>query len=64
MKKHTGYRLHWEGQDATPEAYATMAQVRAAIREGAKEGEITVKEATRRAYVVSEKEYQESLAQR
>jgi hypothetical protein len=58
-----GYRLHWEGSTDEPTAFRTMKEVRAEIRRGAKEGEITIAQAEKIAYVITEKEYQESLEQ-
>ena len=56
--KATGYRLHFEGTEGKAKAFKTMAQVREAIREAAKEAGATIKQATKCAYIVTEEEYQ------
>ncbi len=61
MKKHTGYRLHFEGNDTEPTAHHDMASVRAEIREQAKEAGVTIARATKYVYIVTEEEYQEAL---
>ena len=55
--KSTGYRLHWEGSPDTPTAYKTMADVRTEIRKAAKDCGITIKQATKFAYIQTEAEY-------
>ena len=65
MKRtHTGYRLHWEGQDCEPEFFATWRDVEIEIRRGAKEGEITIEKARMRAYIISETKWQKEMAER
>ncbi len=59
MKK--AYRAHYEGTITEPVSCTDMAQVRAQIRAWAKEGEVSIKVATARTTILTEKEYQESL---
>ena len=60
----TGYRLHWEGSDATPTAFDTMEQVRAEIAAQAKATGRTYAEAERIAYIVTEEAYQAEQAEK
>ena len=55
------YRLHWEGQDAEPEVFATMKEVRKEIARQVRENGLSIKKATEFAYILTEKEYQKSL---
>ena len=61
MKTRKGYRLHWEGSDENPIAFSTMRQVREEIALGAKEGEITLKQAKKIAYILTEEVYQQQV---
>lgn len=61
MKKTKGYRLHFEGSDAEPEACCSMKSVRQSQRDAAKKYKQTFKEIEKISYIVTEEEYQESL---